>query len=236
MIEVRSERECRRGGRAAAALPELRRCLRSDDVWLRIQAAYALSAIGDRARSAVPDLLELALLEDEEDPREITQRYLAFCLFYPGGALKMRGLLSRNLGGTDRDDLLPVIERLLINDDGRARGALGTIFKLLTLEELRPLLPQIVEAVRTPSPSGVMFSNGIRLAGPDFLAAHRSAEGMELCILVTEIDKWGKQDRILRCMKALEQYGGAARPVLPPQMCCNSSTKTPIRARIFALQ
>jgi hypothetical protein len=203
------------GGRAAAALPELRRCLQTDDVWLRIQAAYALSAIGDRARSAVPDLLELALLEDEEDPREITQRYLAFCLFYPGGALKMRGLLSRNLGDLDREDLLPVVERLLLNDDGRARGALGTIFKLMTLEELRPLLPQIVEAVRTPSPSGVMFSNGIRLAGLDFLAAHRIAEGMELCILVTEIDKWGKQDRILRCMKALERYGGAARPVLP---------------------
>ena len=38
---------------------------------------------------------------------------------------------------------------------------------------------------------------------------------MELCVLVTEIDKWGKQDRILRCMKALQRYGGAARPVLP---------------------
>ena len=203
------------GRKAASALPELRRCLQSDDVWLRIQAAYALSAIGDGARDAVPDLLELALLEDDEDPREITQRYLAFCLFYPGGALKMRGLLSKNLGDTDPEDLLPVIERLLLNDDGRARGALGTAFKLMSLEDLRPLLPQIVEAVRTPSPSGVMFSNGIRLAGLDFLAAHRIEEGMELCVLVTEIDKWGKQDRILRCMKALQRYGGAARPVLP---------------------
>ncbi|MDC3307355.1 HEAT repeat domain-containing protein [bacterium] len=203
------------GAKAAAALPELRRCLQSDDVWLRIQAAYALSALGNRARKAIPDMLELALLEEDEDPREITQRYLAFCLFYPGGALGMRGLLSKNLGDVDRSDLLPVIERLLLNDDGRARGAMGTIFKLMTLEELKPLLPQLVEAVRTPSPSGVMFSNGVRLAGLDFLAANRIAEGMELCILVTEIDKWGKQDRILRCMKALQQYGGAARPVLP---------------------
>ncbi|MDB4417356.1 DUF6288 domain-containing protein [bacterium] len=203
------------GGKAAAALPELRRCLQSDDVWLRIQAAYALSAVGNGAREAIPDMLELALLEDEEDPREITQRYMAFCLFYPGGALGMRGLLSKDLGDLDRSDLLPVIERLLINDDGRARGAMGTIFKLMTLEELKPLLPQLVEAVRTPSPSGVMFSNGVRLAGLDFLAANRVTEGMELCILVTEIDKWGKQDRILRCMKALQEYGGAARPVLP---------------------
>lgn len=203
------------GPKGAPAVAELRRCLGSDDVWLRIQAAYALSAIGDRARVAIPDLLDLALLADEDDPREITQRYLAFCLFYPGGALGMRGLLSKDLGDLDRADLLEVIERLLLNDDGRARGAMGTIFKLMSLEELSPLLPQIVEAVRTPSPSGVMFSNGVRLAGLDFLAAHRIEEGMELCIQVTEIDKWGKRDRILRCMAALARYGGAGRAVLP---------------------
>ena len=38
---------------------------------------------------------------------------------------------------------------------------------------------------------------------------------MELCIAVTEIDKWGKKDRIDRCLAALERYGAAARDVLP---------------------
>jgi len=60
-----------------------------------------------------------------------------------------------------------------------------------------------------------MFSNGIRLAGLEFLAQHRIAEGMELCIAVTEIDQWGKQDRIVKCMQALQRYGSVARPVLP---------------------
>ncbi|MGD2019103.1 MAG: acetylesterase, partial [Planctomycetota bacterium] len=142
--------------------------------------------------------------------------YLAFCLFYPGGALKMRGLMGRAIpGDVDRAELLPVILRLLQNDDGRARGAVGTVFKLMELEDLKPILPELVEAVRTPSPSGVMFSNGVRLAGLDFLAEHRIAEGMELCIAVTEIDKWGKKDRIDRCLSALETYGAAAREVLP---------------------
>jgi hypothetical protein len=128
----------------------------------------------------------------------------------------MRGLMGRAIpGDVDRAELLPVILRLLQNDDGRARGAVGTVFKLMELEDLKPILPELVEAVRTPSPSGVMFSNGVRLAGLDFLAEHRIAEGMELCIAVTEIDKWGKKDRIDRCLSALETYGAAAREVLP---------------------
>jgi len=205
-----------RGARreALAALPELRLCLTDDDVWLRIQAAYTIAAL--EGAEAIPDLLELALVDDPADPREFTQRYLAFCLFYPGGALKMRGLMGRAIpGDVDRAELLPVILRLLQNDDGRARGAVGTVFKLMELEDLKPILPELVEAVRTPSPSGVMFSNGVRLAGLDFLAEHRIAEGMELCIAVTEIDKWGKKDRIDRCLAALERYGAAAREVLP---------------------
>ena len=37
----------------------------------------------------------------------------------------------------------------------------------------------------------------------DLLARHRVREGMELCIPVMEIDQWGKQDRILRGLRAV---------------------------------
>ena len=107
------------------------------------------------------------------------------------------------------------MERLLQNDDGRARSAVGTVFEHLSLEEITPLLPAIVESVEVPSPSGVMFASGIRLSGLELLARHRIAEGLELCIEVTEIDQWGKKDRIQRCLGTLASYGGAARPVLP---------------------
>ena len=203
------------GPRAAAAVPALTRTLAQEDVWLRIQAAYALSHIGQPARVAVPAMLKLALQHHPEDPREFTQRYLCFCLFYPGGALKMTGLLSRSLDGVDRELLYPAIRRLLENDDGRARGAIATVYKNLTLEEIEPLLPAIVQAVEEPAPSGVMFASGIRLSGLELLARHRFADGMGLCLRVMEIDKWGKRDRINRCLKILAQYGGSARPVLP---------------------
>ncbi|MBK8978461.1 MAG: HEAT repeat domain-containing protein [Planctomycetes bacterium] len=203
------------GPRAAPAVAALTGTLGEDDVWLRIQAAYSLAAIGAPARSAVPTMLRLAVRDDRDDPREFTQRYLAFCLFYPGGALDMRGLLARSLDGVDRELLYPAIRRLLRNDDGRARGAVATVYQHLDLDEIAPLLPAIVQAIEVPSPSGVMFASGIRLAGLDLLATHRIAEGMQLCLQVTEIERWGKQDRIERCLDILARYGGAAKAVLP---------------------
>ena len=38
---------------------------------------------------------------------------------------------------------------------------------------------------------------------------------MPLCIRIMEIDKWGKKNRIAKCLKTLEVYGSAAKPVLP---------------------
>jgi HEAT repeat protein len=203
------------GTKAADAVPVLVEALEEDDVWLRIQACYALAGIGEPAREAVPAMLRIAVSDHPDDPREFTQRYLAFCLFYPGGALNMRGLIGRSLEGVDLELIYPAVERLLQNDDGRARAATATVLKHLTFEEAKPLVPAILQAVEVPSPSGVMFANGVRLDGLRFLSEHRIAEGMELCLAVPELDKWGKQDRILRSLEALQRYGGAAKPLLP---------------------
>lgn len=202
-------------GAGAEAVPALIDTLQSDDVWLRIQAAYALTGIGEPARSAVPELLRLALRDDPKDPRGFTQRYLAFCLFYSGGALGTRGLLARSLDGVDRGDLVPVIERLLKNDDGRARAAVATVYQHLTLEELKPLLPAIHESIVVASPSGVMFSNGIRFSGVELFSRHRIEEGMSLGLQITGINEWGKKDRIKRALKGLTPYGASAQPVIP---------------------
>ena len=201
--------------RGATAVPKLTETLKDKDVWLRIQACYALSAIGQPAKQSVNDLLKLAVTDDENDPREMTQRYLAFGLFYKGGALRMVGLLSRSIEDADRALLFAAVERLLENPDGRARGAVGSVYDHLTFEEIKPLLPYVIRAIEEPSPSGVMFSSGIRVQGLQLLAKHRVAEGMPLCLSTMDIDKWGKRGRISRCLKSLQSYGGAARPVLP---------------------
>lgn len=195
-------------GKAAPAVPALRETLRSDDLWLRIRAAEALAAIGDPAMDAVPQLLGmLAKGPAGDDPRGMEQRYLCFAVFGQ--------MLKRSLDGVDRDQLREAVAAGLQNEDGRARGSVGNIYKQLSYEEIRPLLPAVHEAIVTPSPSGIMFASGIRLAGVELLARHRIREGMPLCLEVMEIDKWGKRDRIKRCLKTLGTYGAAAKPLIP---------------------
>jgi len=202
-------------GQAAPAVPALMQALSHPDLWLRIQACYALASIGDPARDAVPTLLKLAAERSDDDPRQFMQRYLCFCLFYPGGALRMRGLIARSLDGVDRRLLNPAVERLLQNPDGRARGAVATVFQHLSYDEIKPLLPAIHRAIVEPAPSGVMFASGVRLRGLELFAKHRIREGMRLCIEVMDIERWGKRHRITQCLKILAKYGGAAKPLLP---------------------
>ena len=67
---------------------------------------------------------------------------------------------------------------MLRNDDGRARAAVGSIYKNLTIGQLTPILPEILQAIEVPSPSGIMFSSGIRLQGLDLLAKNKIKEAL----------------------------------------------------------
>jgi hypothetical protein len=197
--------------RGAAAVPALRKTLSSDDLGLRILAAEALAGIGEPARVAVPTMLTMLTKSDpKNDPRNMEQRYLSFALFNGRG-----GLISRSLEGVDRELLLKAVRAGLQNQDGRARGTYGSVYRNLSFEEIKPLLPAVHKAIVEPSPSGIMFAGGIRLSGIALLAKHRIAEGMPLCIQIMEIDKWGKQNRITQGLKTLKTYGAAAKAVLP---------------------
>lgn len=192
----------------AQAIPALSKTLEEDDLWLRIRAAEALASIGEPAMSTVPKLLEMLVRGPSmSDPRGMEQRYLCFAIFGQ--------MLKRSLDGVDRELLQKAVAAGLLNEDGRARGSVGNVYKQLTYREVKPLLPAIHEAIASPAPSGVMFASGIRLAGLDVLATHRIGEGIPLCIDVMEIDKWGKRDRLKKCLTTLRKYGSAAKPILP---------------------
>jgi hypothetical protein len=198
-------------GRGAPAVEAVRANLRATDPWLRIQAANALAAIGGPARGALPELLSmLAEPPTEGDPRGMQQRYLCFALFD-----RRDGMLRGDLAEVDRALLLEAVRAGLANEDGRARGTLGSVYEKLSLGELAPLLPAILEAVEEPAPSGIMFADGIRLSGLELLARHRIAEGLPLAVPLIDPDRWGMDNRIRRCLKVLETYGGAARDQIP---------------------
>jgi hypothetical protein len=193
---------------AAPAVPELTKLLIHKDLWTRVKAAETLANIGQPAMATAPILLErLAQKPTAEDPRGMEQRYLCFNVFGK--------MLKNSLAGVDQALLRKAVIAGLQNQDGRARGDIGGIYQQLSYEQIKPLLPAIRESIVTPAPSGEMFAAGIRLAGIGILAKHRIEEGMELCFVVMEIDKWGKGNRVPQCLKTLGTYGAAAKPMLP---------------------
>ena len=198
-------------GRSAPAVEALRRTLTEKDLWLRIKAAEALAAIGAPAMPAVPQLLELLAQEDpQNDPRGMQQRYLTFALFGEGG------MLNRSLAGVDRQALYKAVRAGLRNQDGRARGSLGSVYRNLSFEEIQPLLPAIYQAIIEPAPSGEMFADSIRVEGLRLLAKHHIQEGIAACVKYTrEQNPWASEHRTPELMKILLTYGTHARSVIP---------------------
>ena len=198
-------------GRGAPAVDALRKALSHEDLWLRIKAAEALAAIGEPATKAVPQLLELlAQVDVKNDPRGMQQRYLSFALFDRGG------MLGRSLDGVDRPALYKAVRAGLKNQDGRARGSIGSVYRHLSFEEIKPLLPAIHEAIVQPAPSGEMFADGIRVEGLRLLSQHHIEEGMKALVIYTrDQNPWASEARTPELMKILLSYGTHARAVVP---------------------
>ena len=184
----------------------------ADDLWLRILAAQALAGIGAPAKSAVPQMLErLAKSDPKNDPRSMEQRYLSIALFD-----QRRGLIGRSLEGVDRQLLVRAIRAGLQNEDGHARSSLASVYRNLTFDEIKPLLPAIVQAIAEPAPSGIMFADGIQNSGLELIVKHRIAEGIDLLADYARNQKQhGSQKRIIHVMKMLESYGAHGKHVIP---------------------
>ncbi len=199
-------------GRGAPAVDVLQKSLAAKDLWLRIKAAEALASIGAPAMPAVPQLLELlAQVDTENDPRGMQQRYLTFALFE-----NRDGMLNRSLDGVDRKALYRAVQAGLQNQDGRARGSIGSVYRNLSAEEIRPLLPAIHQAILEPAPSGEMFADNIRVEGLRLLAKHHIQEGISACVNYTrDQNPWASQKRTPELMKILLSYGTHAKSVIP---------------------
>ena len=199
------------GQRGAPAVEPLRKLLRHPDLWLRIKAADALAAIGAPAMPAVPQLLELlAQMDPQTDPRGMQQRYLSFALFDGDG------MLGRSLDGVNLDALYKAVRAGLKNQDGRARGSIGSVYRHLSAEEIKPLLPAIYQAVVEPAPSGEMFADTIRVEGLRLLARHGIEEGLAACVqYARDQNPWASQERTPELMKILLGYGTHAKAVIP---------------------
>lgn len=199
------------GSKAASAVPQLRHALHHDDLWLRVRAAAALSVMGKAAMPALPELLAIiARGPSPEDPRGMEQRFISSAVF-------TRMLTStKSLEGVDRDQLRSAIASGLQNQDGWARTDVSSVYQRLGYEELRPLLPAVLEAIEKPAPSGEMFADGVRLNGLKVLASHHIEEGIQACTdYLRGQNPWASEERTPEILDILVTYGAEAQRVVP---------------------
>ena len=200
------------GGRSAPAIDALEKSLEHPDIWLRIKAAEALDSIGSPAMKSVPKLLELlAQVDTKNDPRGMQQRYLCYALFNGG-----KGMLGRSLDDVDRELLYQAVRAGLKNQDGRARGCITSVYRNLSAQDIKPILPAIYQAVIEPAPSGEMFADAIRVEGLRVLAKHGIKEGIDACVHYTrDQNPWDSQERTPELMNILLSYGTHAKATIP---------------------
>jgi hypothetical protein len=202
--------------KSAEALPALIRLLTHEDRWLRFKAAQAIRKMGGAARPAIPDILKAVAKTAEPlqpinwaDPIQLTHGQLAAALF--------QGPLADALKDADPKLLYPAIRAVARNADGAARATLRNVLEnRLTLEDVQALAPDILAAIKTPSPADTMFGNEIRMGGFRALTRYHFKEGIEAGVLFAKTQGGhGSESRTGEIMKEIMSYGSAAREALP---------------------
>lgn len=210
----------------------------SDDLDLKLNALDALTSIDVErslapvAKEAIPVLLKLCVKRFEIDPRRLLQRRLAFALF--GGSGSLVGI--HGVEGLDTEILVPAIRELLTADDGRARGAVASVYPKLNEHDLKALWKDIYVATRDISPSGIMFADQPRAEGLRLMQVQGIQEGVDLAIGFMLEERWGSQGRESAALEVLKDYGPAAKKALPylENMLTKSNIKQEEAERIQA--
>jgi hypothetical protein len=181
------------GESAASAVPKLRETLEADDMWLRIKAAEALAGIGEPAQPALSQLLKMLAREPgPEDPRGLEQRHLCYALFHARS-----GMLRESLEGADWDLLKAAVHAGLRNQDGEARRAMITVYKQLTPEQMKEILPEVHYGVLNPAPSGIGAADHIRMEGARILSEWKVEEGIDATLFyIANQNNWGSAKRV----------------------------------------
>jgi hypothetical protein len=111
----------------------------------------------------------------------------------------------------DRPLLYATIKELLANEDGCIRGLVASVYPMLSPEDAKALLPEIVKATHTTAPSGEMFAYGI----PCAYRSHRPLAESLPCryLLIHDLDTFPPP---CRGHRRLDEPATAASDRVPP--------------------
>ncbi len=199
------------GKNSAPAVPALQECLKADDLWLRVKAAEALSKIGEPAMAALPDMLTMIITKvpSPGDPRGMEQRFLCSSVFW-------HMLRFSKLENADKALLRKAMVAGLQNEDGSCRHAIGQIYRNMSYEDIKPIIPEVLEAVKVPAPSGIMFANTVQTNGVRVLSQHHIDIGIQATAdYVTAQNPWASERRLPEILDILLNYGAEAKPAIP---------------------
>ncbi len=208
----------------AAADTLIRMMAEDADTQFRMHAINALDSsdtrlgLGIVAQSAIPVLLQMATEEIPDDPRRVLQHDIAQVLFFNQRGHTRRGLFATHgLEGVDTELLIPALQAILTNMNGRARSlATNFMYPRLEKEKLEMLWGDIYLATRRIAPSGIMFASEARTDGLDLLSRHHVEEGMYLAAWYVRWQKGhGARRRVPHALAALEKYGVHAQAFVP---------------------
>ena len=121
--------------------------------------------------------------------------------------------LTNSLKQADPKLVLKAVSIGSRNASNRARGALGGFIHSLTADEVKTLLPDIVELATSHGPADTMFSREIRVSAFQILVKYHFKEGIKAAPLVAK-GKYGCHNAVA-IMAGLQTYGSAAREIIP---------------------
>jgi hypothetical protein len=226
-----AEALCKAGYESKEAAEKLIRIMRDNkDTLFRSYAVDALinrdtkRGLLDVAKPAIPVLLQLAVEQAPDDPRNVLQQDISRALFYNGLAQPRVGLLHKyGLESADRSQLLLAMQAIMKNQNGGTRSMLYWTYAKLTPTEVNQLWPDIFQATRYVAPSGEMFAAGIRKAGLNAMADYHVKEGLPLAVWYLQYQEGHSAGDREPVLAVIEKYGAYAKEVIPDLEKCYSA-------------
>ena len=163
-------------------------------------------------------MMKMATTDRPNDPRGVLHNVIGEALFYRGRANPSRGIIAEHgIEEADRAQLVPMVKKILTNENGRVCGVMAKwTYPYLPDEERAQLWGEIYQATRHIAPSGIMFASGVRTAGLKLMGEHSIAEGLDLAVWYLRYQKGhGNWGRIPAALKVIESYGAHAKRCIP---------------------